>query len=106
VAPGPEAQFQARVVQYAQLMGWRVSHFKTSQAQSGRWLTAVGADGKGWPDLAMARERFLVAECKSATGTLSLEQKAWRDALVAAGVEWHLFRPRDWDAVVATLKRA
>lgn len=61
----------------------------------------------GWPDLAMVRcnvvygpPRFLVVELKrESDGTRKTElttmQQHWRDALIAAGVEWHLWRPSD-----------
>lgn len=61
----------------------------------------------GWPDLAMVRcnaaygpPRFVVAELKrESDGTRKTEltrmQEHWRDALIDAGVEWHLWRPSD-----------
>lgn len=61
----------------------------------------------GWPDLAMVRcnalygrPRFLVVELKrESDGTRKTEltpmQQRWRDALLDAGVEWHLWRPSD-----------
>ena len=50
------------------------------------------------PDLTLVRDRIIFAEVKSHSGFLSVEQKQWRDRIVLAGGEWHLWRPdqREW----------
>lgn len=101
---GPEARWQEQVIDVARLYGWRCAHFRTAQ-QGGRYMTPVAADGSGFPDLVLVRERIVYAELKAAKGTLGLEQQRWRDALIAAGAEWHLWRPKHWDEVVSVLKR-
>src|SRR5665213_1836630 len=63
-----EAQWQRRVLDLAQLCGWRVAHFRPARTATG-WRTAVEADGVGYPDLTMVRDgRLLFAELKSEAG--------------------------------------
>ena len=99
-----EAQFQRQVLQLAKLTGWRTAHFRASLNQRGEWQTAVAGDGKGYPDLTLIRDRVLFIELKTDRGVLSPEQREWRDALLAAGADWRLWRPRDWELIEATLK--
>ena len=77
--------------------GWTVAHFRPCQTEQG-WRTAVAADGAGFPDLTLVRDRIIFAEVKSMSGRLEPEQKAWRDRIILAGGEWHLWRPdqREW----------
>ena len=49
-----EAEFQRMVIDMAHLFGWRVAHFRKVQTH-GRWMTAVAADGKGFPDLVLGK---------------------------------------------------
>lgn len=68
-----------------------------------QWRTALEGD-KGWPDYACIRgDRFLVIEIKSARGVLSDEQKNWRVALEAAGIEYHLCKPHQRDELLRLL---
>ena len=85
----PEHEWRERVVGLAQAAGWRV-------AQAG------DARG-GFPCLVLVRERVVLAEVKSAHGRLTGTQAGWRDALRAAGAEWHLWRPADIEVVLAVL---
>ena len=104
--PETEAGFQKTVISYARLRGFRVAHFRTARVQSAKgktfYATPVAADGAGFPDLCMVRgQRVIFAELKTDRGVLSAEQKAWGELLVAVGgtVEYHVWRPRDWDRV-------
>jgi VRR-NUC domain len=101
-----EAELLECVLQTAALFGWRSAHFRPAMTKHG-WRTAVSGDGKGWPDLVLVRDRLLFVELKSARGSLSADQKAWRDSLVvAAGCEWHLWRPSDWtDGTIESVLR-
>ena len=103
-----EAEFQLQVIEYAQSLGWAAAHFRRVRVQRANgevyWETPVAADGKGWPDLLLVRERIIYAELKSETGTLRPEQKVWNVRLEAAGAEYYLWRPRDWKRIVAALK--
>lgn len=100
-----EAAWQAQVLALAKLCGWRVAHFRPAMTQSGRWVTPVQADGKGFPDLVLVRGGvLLVVELKAERGRLSDEQAAWLTAFRGVpGVRVEVWRPADWDAVVAAL---
>ena len=99
-----EADFGSFVEDAFDLYEWRWTHFRPAINQRGRWMTALSG-AKGWPDYAACRaERFLVAELKSDKGKLSPEQTEWRDGLVMAGIEYHLWRPSDASVVLSCLK--
>ncbi|MCK9513768.1 MAG: VRR-NUC domain-containing protein [Pigmentiphaga sp.] len=100
-----EAQFQRQVLQLAKLCGWRSAHFRPAQNGQGQWRTAVAGDGKGFPDLVLVRETVLFVELKVGKNRLTPDQVAWRDALQAAGANWHLWTDDDWPAIEQTLKR-
>lgn len=106
--PGPvykltEAQWQAQVIQVARTFGWRVAHFRPSIRQSGRWSTAVAADGAGFPDLVLVHNLtgdLIFAELKTDKGTLSEAQVRWGTAIRAGGSNrFEVWRPRDFEAV-------
>lgn len=98
-----EATFQDAVIELAHLLKWRVAHFRPALTKKG-WRTAVGADGKGWPDLVLVRERIIFAELKSDSGTLSPEQREWMIALRAASAEFYVWRPCDWEQIEKVLR--
>lgn len=100
-----EAQFQRQVIEFAQRLNWRVAHFRPAQNARGDWRTPVAADGKGFPDLVLVRERVLFVELKVNGNKLAPDQVAWRDALQTAGANWHHWTPDDWPAIEQTLKR-
>lgn len=95
--PMSEAELQSAIIGLAQLLGWRVAHFRAANTAQG-WMTPVAADGKGFPDLCMVRgERLLFVELKTEKGRLTLEQDEWIAALQDSrrcGVA--VFRPSDW----------
>lgn len=100
-----EAEWQATVIDYAHLTGWRVAHFRPAKTERG-WRTAVSADGKGFPDLTLVRRgRLIFVELKAERGRLTPEQIEWLTALEvcalarAEGLEVYCWRPSDWDAV-------
>lgn len=99
-----ESDFQRAVIELAQLLGWRVAHFRPARTEQG-WRTAVAADGAGFPDLVLVRFTVVYAELKAEKGRVSEAQAAWHDALRAAGQECHVWRPSDWDAIVERLGR-
>jgi hypothetical protein len=80
----------------APILGWHVAHFRPAKTENG-WRTAVSADGKGFPDLVLVRERVVWVECKGQHERVSPEQVAWGEWLVAAGEEYYVWRPRDWE---------
>lgn len=94
-----ETELQQAVIECARLFGWRVAHFRPAMTRHG-WRTPVQADGKGFPDLCMARDGVIAfAEIKSDKGKLAPEQEAWRDEIEGEsqqGPEFYVWRPRDW----------
>jgi hypothetical protein len=98
-----EDDLKATVIGMAQSFGWRVAHFRPARTEKG-WRTPVEADGKGWPDLVLVRDRVIYAELKSARGRVSPDQEAWMSALREAGAEVHLWRPSDMDEIERVLR--
>ena len=89
-----EKEFQAQVVDLAKTLGYRVYH---------PWLSIRSE--RGWPDLALFKPgRFLLAELKTDKGKVSDRQTEMLADLKAAGVEVHLWRPADFDAIVEVLR--
>lgn len=100
-----ERAFQAQVLDYARLRGWRYYHHRPALRASGRWSTALSG-APGLPDLILLRhDRLLFVELKTTTGRVRPAQQEWLDALsVVTGVEVYLWRPRDWDEILEKLK--
>ena len=102
-----EAQFSRQVMDLALVLGWSFVHFRPAQTQRG-WRTPVqGPLGKGWPDLFLARQRdhrVMVAELKSDTGKVTDEQRDVLNLLAWCGLEWHIWRPADFDAIAEILR--
>lgn len=99
----PERAFQDQVIRLAHHLRWRVAHFRPAQNSRGDWRTPVAADGKGFPDLVLVRDRVIYAELKTDRGVLRPEQRAWVEALEKAGCEVHIWRPKHWNNIVRTL---
>lgn len=105
-----EPEFQSAVIDYAQLMGWRVAHFRAARTERG-WRTPVAADGAGFPDLVLVRGgRLIFAELKARRGALRSGQLEWIEALgevarSAGRVSMYIWRPDDWPAIEEVLKR-
>lgn len=89
-----EAQWQATVVDIARHYGWHITHVREMRGNQ-----------HGIPDLLMFRgDRYVLAELKTETGTVSREQAAWHQRAALCGVTVHVWRPRDADAVEETLR--
>lgn len=101
--PQTEAQFQKAVIDLAQHTGWLVAHFRPARTEAG-WRTPVAADGAGFVDLVLVRERVLYRELKSESGRVRPDQQRWHDALAAAGADIAVWRPSDWPAIATTLQ--
>jgi hypothetical protein len=96
-----EDELQSVVIELAQTLKWRVAHFRSVPVKHGdrvAYETPVQADGAGWPDLVLCRDRLIVAELKSETGRLSVPQQDWIFALTHAGVETHVWFPYHWES--------
>lgn len=66
----------------------------------------MSGDGKGFPDLVMTRgETLLIRELKTFGGDCSDEQIAWGLAFTAAGADYAVWTPRDWQLIEVTLRR-
>lgn len=87
------------------LFGWRSIHVRAARTAHG-WRTPIQGDGTGWPDVYAVRgPHAIAAELKADRGRVSPEQTAWLDALRAAGVSVHVWRPVDYpDAIAAVLR--
>ncbi len=90
-----EEELLRAVLDMARLLGITTAHFRTAQSQSGRWLTPVGGDGKGFPDLVLVGSGVLYRELKTDAGRLRPEQVVWLRELKAAGQDADVWRPAD-----------
>ena len=112
---GSEKDFQATIIQLAQLCGWMIAHFRPAMTSKG-WRTPVQGDA-GFPDLVLVSPpcksgprlgKRIVAfiEVKSDRGKLTAEQKKWLDAL--HDVDWvmaRVWKPDDAQEVEDFLTR-
>lgn len=97
-----EDQFLRAVVELARWAKWRVHHQRPAMTKRG-WRSAIQGDS-GWPDLVLVRGgEIIVAELKSEKGLLSGYQERWLSDLQDAGIEIHVWRPKDMDAIKARL---
>ncbi len=87
---------QKGIIDLAHTFGWHVAHFTVVQDARGVWRTPAKADGKGWPDLFLVRERAVAIEVKGDGDTMKPEQEEWRDRLQRAGIEHYVVTPKDW----------
>jgi VRR-NUC domain len=92
-----EAQLMAAVIDLAHVYGWKCAHFRPAQTSKG-WRTPVGADGKGFPDLVLAKPHALFfVELKAENGRLTAEQEAWGTVL-GYSADWYVWYPHDWES--------
>jgi hypothetical protein len=102
-----EKAWQKQVIELAHMTGWIVAHFRTASQGTGkkrRFLTPVGADGKGFPDLVIVRERVIYAELKVGYNDLRPEQTMWLQKLAAAGQETYVWRPEDAESIARIMQ--
>lgn len=99
-----EAEWMRQVCQIAELYGWSWAHFRPAKTARG-WRTPVsGPLGAGWPDLVfvhptMIGPRLIFVELKrDAAKPTDLQRHVLQQL---GGVVW---RPRDIDQVIATLR--
>jgi hypothetical protein len=122
-----EAHFQQRIVAYARLNGWLVSHVQsvTMAGKGGRVIRQTPA-AKGFPDLTLARDgQVWFMEVKSEKGSVSEDQRAWLNAMSGRvtserwasrgerpSLEMHdgwsvgvvVVRPRHWEWILEVLR--
>ena len=114
-----EKEWQAKVVEYARAVGWKVWHFHDSRRDIGGGRMVGDADSGGFPDLVIVRGRRLIfAELKSQKGKVTEVQWQGLQALMAVAVVTKLvldgpghrpqvvvqiWRPGDWETVMEVL---
>ena len=96
---------QQSIVKEARARGWRCAHFMAVQTKHRGWTVPVAADGKGFPDLVLVRDRVIYAEVKGDGDSIRPEQREWLDALRLAGQECYVWGPREWvdESIIETL---
>lgn len=89
-----EAEVQHTIEQELTLRGWLWFHDQDARRNNA-----------GLPDLICVHPLGVVAflEVKSETGKLRPQQQLWRASLLRAGVEYHVVRPSNLDAVMDRL---
>ena len=90
-----EAQFLAQVKDLAKIYRWKLYHPFLS-----KWSE------RGYPDITLIRPpRIIFAELKRENGKLTTSQQEWAELLQSCpGVEYHIWKPPDFDKIVGILK--
>mgnify|MGYP002402974445 CR=1 FL=1 len=101
----------SRVVQLARDLGLVVHHHYDARRSAPGWpdlcivdprpLGYVGPQGE---EMAIAMPEVLLIETKTATGKLTREQELWLRALDGKRVRAEVWRPAQFEAIVARLK--
>jgi hypothetical protein len=101
-----ESYFQSQVIMLARLHGWLVMHTRAVEIRPGVWKTPLQGHA-GYPDLTLAHKTrgVIFAELKSDIGRLSEKQELWLSTLNDAGMEHHVWRPKDIQAISDRLAR-
>jgi hypothetical protein len=89
-----EAQWQQRITDLCDVLGLKWHHETDSRRSK-----------KGFPDLVIVGLGVIFAELKTERGKVTADQQEWLDRLRDAGVEHYVWRPSDWDFVLARLTR-
>lgn len=95
-----EKDLLGSIIEQARARRWKVAHFASAPIMRGGrivWMTPVQADGKGFPDLLMVRERVLAVEVKGGSHKPTVEQSDWLIAMRMAGATTAVWTPREWD---------
>lgn len=105
--PITESQLEDWLLELCQVTGWSTCHFRSAMLRSGRFVTPVSGQGKGFPDWSLFKpgQEPAYVELKSEKGILSLEQIAWGELLKQVkGVRYLVVRPSNRDALEDILK--
>lgn len=91
-----EEQLQRAIIDLARYLGLEAYHTYDSRRSE-----------RGFPDLVLVGPRGIVfAELKTMIGSMRPDQTRWRNAIVAAGGEFHVWRPVQWsDGTVENVLR-
>jgi hypothetical protein len=98
-----ETELQTFITDLARMTGWKTMHVRRSIGKGHRWTTATSCDG--WPDLLLWRETLIAAELKTDRGKPTSEQIEVLQSLERAGIECHIWRPADIEAIARRLNR-
>jgi hypothetical protein len=115
VSPSNETELLTCIVDLAASTGWWLHHDRPARTEHG-WRTAVQGNA-GFPDCLLGREGVvLIRELKGRYEKLTSAQLAWaqrlapgwredpaRDTAERMVLPFDVWRPRDWDLIVATL---
>ena len=102
-----EANFQATVIELAELHRWRIYHVAKVKGQ------LRSETSKGFPDLVFARPgigaqyvraRLVFAELKLEGEYPTEDQEIWLDLLRSAGKDVYVWRPSDWREIEEVLR--
>ncbi len=91
-----EADLEGWLLDLCQVTGWHAVHFRPAMLRSGKWVTPVSGEGKGYPDWSLFKPGHypVLVELKSEDGKLRPEQTAWGVILKQCkGVRYILLRP-------------
>ncbi len=98
-----EDEFQQLTLDLFHTLSWDHNFTRRTRGKGGKWVTATSK--KGWPDLTLWTPRFggvlLFRELKTMKGVVSAEQTEVMADLTRAGQNACVWRPSDWDEMVA-----
>jgi hypothetical protein len=106
--PISESDFERKVAHVAHMYGWKIAHFGKGWTHKG-YRTPVRFDGSGFPDWVLVQPvRGLIwfRELKAGARPkrqLDPAQALWRNWLISAGANYDVWRPADFDDIVAAL---
>lgn len=92
-----EAELQDAIIGCARTFSYTVAHFRPALTKHG-WRTPVAADGKGFPDLLLAKERpadLIAVELKREGQDPTPDQIKWLRVL-APSIPVFIWRPSNW----------
>lgn len=99
-AAATERSLQEAVEDLAKILGWRSYHTHDSRNSAA-----------GFPDLVLCHPgrngipgQVVYAELKSSAGKVTPDQQEWLTALRSAGQLVFVWRPEDWEDIVAVLR--
>lgn len=69
---------------------WNLYYYHNSSWKTGRMA--------GWPDLVIIGHGMIHRELKSGDGTVRAEQRDTGRRIAAAGGNWEVWRPADWES--------
>ena len=99
-----EQAFLDWILHEAKKAGWKRAHFRAARTKKG-WVTPVSADGKGFPDVLLLKDkRLVVVEAKSESGKLSPSQYDWLEKFGRAKAEVFCWTPSDRETILEVLK--